>query len=72
MNIILYTIDCPKCKVLEAKLNKKGIQFKTEKDESIINNVCKEFQINSLPILKINNNFYNFSEAIKWVGEQSC
>lgn len=71
MDVILYTIDCPKCKVLEAKLNKKGIQFKTEKDESIINNVCSEFQLNSLPILKINDNFYTFTEAIKWVGEQS-
>ena len=70
MEVILYTIDCPKCKVLEAKLNKKGIQFKTEKDESIINNVCSEFQLNSLPILQVNSSFYTFTEAIKWVGEQ--
>ena len=25
--IVLYTVDCPKCKVLEKKLESNGIEF---------------------------------------------
>lgn len=35
MTVILYTIDCPKCLILEKKLAEKGIEFKTVKDKEL-------------------------------------
>ena len=32
MKVILYTIHCPKCDILEQKLNMKGICFEVVED----------------------------------------
>lgn len=66
--ITLYTIDCPKCKVLEAKLNSKQINYSTCKDEEIITNICNEIGLTGLPILSIDNEYLDFSAAIKWIN----
>ena len=62
----LYTINCPKCKVLEKKLDEKNISF----------NICKDtdkmikLNIQNLPVLEVNGSLLNFSDAIKWVNNQ--
>lgn len=64
--IILFSTNCPKCKVLEAKLTKDNIDF------TICQNVDELIDkgILEAPILKIDKNTYlNFSEAIKWIKE---
>lgn len=66
MKIILYTMDCPKCKVLEMKLDKKHIKY----------DVCKDLEVMqqkgfvSAPMLEVDGVAYNFSESIKWVNSQ--
>lgn len=67
MSIILYSTNCPKCRILEQKLNSKNITF-------TINNDVDEMEklgIMSAPVLKIDGELYNFGEAIKWVKSYS-
>lgn len=66
-DIILYTIGCPACMVLEKKLNSHGISFLKVEDE-------KEFDrlgIVNFPVLSVNGYLMDFDEAIKaikWYG----
>ena len=64
--IILYTIDCPKCKVLERKLEEKNIQYEVCKDT----NIMTEKGYMYLPILEIDDKVLNFKEAVDWIKEQ--
>lgn len=64
--ITLYSTHCPRCKVLETKLNQKGIKFK------IVENIeeMEKLGIQSVPMLKIDDNIMNFTEAIAWINNQ--
>lgn len=63
--ITLYTIDCPKCKVLETKLNVKNIEYKTVKDVAVM----KELGITTLPVLGVENDLLSFADAVKFINE---
>lgn len=64
--IILYTTDCPKCLVLEKKLEAGNYKFKEEKDIGVM----KEKGIFSAPVLEVDGELKNFLEAIKWVNKE--
>lgn len=67
MNVILYTIDCPKCKVLEKKMQLKGIEFEACHDVSKM----RELGITSAPKVQVDGGpLMDFSEANKWVNQQ--
>ena len=65
-SIVLYTIECPKCKVLKLKLDKKNIKYSMITDIEVM----KEKGILSAPILEVNGKLLNFTEANKWINEQ--
>lgn len=62
--IILYSTGCPKCKILEQKLQNKGVYYtkNTSVDEML------QLGFNTSPMLKVENNYLNFSDACKWVN----
>lgn len=63
--MILFSNDCPKCKILESRLNSKNIEFiKNDNFEKLI-----EAGFNSAPILKIENKYLTYLEAINWIKE---
>lgn len=64
MEITLYTIDCPKCEVIEKKLNRANINFKICKDT----NLMTEKGISLLPVLEVNGELLNFKEANNWIN----
>lgn len=64
--ITLYTIDCPNCKVLEKKLNSKHINYDVCKNKDTM----LQLNILNLPVLNVDGNLLNFSDAIKWVNNQ--
>lgn len=64
--IVLYTTHCPKCKVLESKLNKKNIKYNICEDINTIQNKG----ITALPALEINNEILTFKDAVNWVNNQ--
>ena len=64
MKVIFYSTGCPKCKVLEAKLNSKGIEYETESDMKVMEE--KEFM--SMPMLEVDDKVMNFSAAVEWIN----
>ena len=64
--IVLYTTHCPKCKVLESKLDKKNIEYNICEEINIIQNIG----ITTLPTLEINNKMFSFKDAVNWVNTQ--
>jgi glutaredoxin len=64
-NIIFYTTHCPKCAILEEKLNEKQIQFDTCTDVKLM--VSKGFR--SAPMLEVDGKPLTYLEAIKWIKE---
>lgn len=67
MNITLYSTHCPKCNVLEAKLKATGIEYKENNDKDyMIAQGWKE-----VPILQVDEQYYNFGEAVKWIQSQN-
>lgn len=66
MELILYTIGCPKCNILKKKLDATQIEYKICDNVETMHN--KGYTV--LPILEIDNTPYEFSEAIKWVNER--
>jgi glutaredoxin len=64
LEITLYTTDCPKCKILEKKLDAKNINYKKVTDVEEI----MKMGIMSSPVLEVDNEFMPFTEAISWVN----
>lgn len=66
MKITLYSTHCPKCLVLEEKLEDKNIEYElvTDVDEML----KKGFQ--SAPVLEVDGKVMGFSEANKWINER--
>ena len=62
--IILYTIHCPNCKVLERKMQIKKIPFE------VCDNMeeMQKLGIQSAPILSINGELLTFANAMRWVN----
>ena len=63
---ILYSTNCPKCKVLETKLKSKNIEFEICNDVDLM--LSKGIQ--QAPYLEVDNELMDFSNAIKWVNEK--
>lgn len=62
--IILFSTNCPKCRVLEQKLDQKNIHY-------ILNNDMTEVieqGFMSAPILKVGEIYMEFGDAVKWVN----
>lgn len=64
MDIIMYSTGCPKCKVLETKLNQKNISFTECRDIEIMRNKG----IDKLPVLEVNGNLYGFKDAVELIN----
>ncbi len=63
-SIMLYSNGCPKCNVIKNKLNAKNVSY-------VENNNVEELVslgIQTLPVLKVGNEFLSFTEANAWVN----
>ena len=63
---VLYSTGCPKCAILEQKLEEKGIKFTKITD---VNEMLK-IGIKSVPNMKVGDKMLDFVDAVKWVNEQ--
>ena len=66
MTVVLYSTNCPKCKILETKLNKKGISYSIVTDV----NMMLEKGFTQAPVLEVNGEVKEFRAANTWVEEQ--
>ena len=61
--IKLYSTNCPKCLVLEAKLKGKNLQYTKITDISEM----EKLGFASAPILEVDGKTLDFGGAIRWV-----
>ena len=66
MKVTLYSTNCPRCVVLEKKLDEKGIEYDLVTDEDVMIN--KGFM--TAPMLEVDNEVMSFGEAVKWVNKE--
>lgn len=64
--VILYSTHCPKCEVLEKKLQMKNINYIECNDTDVM--IARGF-IN-VPMLEVDGFVMDFSVANKWINEQ--
>ena len=67
MKVILYSTDCPKCKVLESKLREKNIAFDLVTGEEAINFIQEKGYMTA-PLLSVDDDTMDFGKAVKWVN----
>lgn len=66
MNVVLYSTNCPRCRVLETKLAQKNIDY------HVVDDVDKMLNLGmtEVPQLEVDGVRMSFSEAVKWVNER--
>ena len=64
--ITLFSTNCPKCKVLTMKLDKKGINYTKVEDVDVM--IAKG--IKTAPYLEVDNELMDFTQAVAWVNAQ--
>lgn len=66
-NITVYSLpNCPRCMVLKTKLKHKDISYNLVSDEKVL----EEKGITLVPVMAVNGELMNFTEAIAWIKEQ--
>ena len=70
--IVLYSTNCPKCRVITKKLAQKNIDFTEidcKADRTYIEMLSgKGFK--AMPVLQVGEEFFDFMQANRWIGEQ--
>lgn len=64
--IILYSNNCPKCKVLKKKLDDANVKYTVVDDTEIM--ISK--RIDLLPVLEIDNVMMDFATAVEWANNR--
>ena len=65
MKVKLYTTHCPKCKILEERLNEKKVKYE-------VNDNIEELQkmnFKSVPNLEIDGKIYNYLDSIRYLNK---
>lgn len=70
MKTILYSTDCPKCKILESKLKQKNVAFELVTGEEAVEAISNKGFM-SAPLLEVDGENMEFGKAVKWVNELS-
>lgn len=66
--ITLYTTHCPKCRVIETKLNQKHIEYNIVEDKDVM--IEKGFKF--APVLEVDGEYYDFIKANAWINKQEA
>jgi len=66
IKVTFYSNNCPRCNILQQKLDEKGVMYEKVSDVEIM----KQKGFMSVPMLEVDGNIMNYLEAINWVKEQ--
>ena len=66
--IILYSTRCPKCKAIEILLARKEVSYRLIEDTDKVVKVGEAHGIISAPILQVDDEFLDFSKAVKYIN----
>ena len=64
MSVVLYSTHCPRCNVLEKKLQQKEVNYDEVNDTSIM----EQKGYLSVPVLEVDGKSMNFKEAVDWIN----
>ena len=64
MDITLYSTGCANCKMLEAKLKAKKIEYRIESNMSVM----EEKGLMSVPALEVDGQIMNYRVATDWIN----
>ena len=64
MGIVLYSNKCPKCQILETKLNQKNIEYTEINDVDLM----LEKGFSSVPMLEVDGEIMDFKVANDWIN----
>ena len=64
MRIVLYSTNCPRCKVLKMKMDQKNVEYTvcTDVDE------MRKLGLLSAPYLGVDDKLYDFTQALQFVN----
>lgn len=65
--VTLFSTNCPKCRVLEQKLNAANITFEISNDIQEV--IDKGFM--SAPVLKVDDTYYDFKQGVDWINNEA-
>ena len=66
--VVLYSTNCPRCKVLKAKMDQAGIDYTEVTDIDVMT----EKGFIEAPMLELDGKLMNFSQGLVWIkGENS-
>lgn len=65
MEVVLYSTHCPKCAVLEQKLDAKKVDYELITDVATM----LSLGFRQAPILKVDHKYMNFIEANQWIND---
>ena len=65
MKVKLYTTHCPKCKILEERLNEKKVKYE------VIDNIeeLQKMNFKSDPNLEIDGKIYKYLDSIRYLNK---
>ena len=66
MTVILYSTNCPRCRVLESKLKSASVTFDVCTDVDLM--IAKGYT--AAPTLEVDGESLSFNEAVKWANER--
>ena len=69
MRVILYSTDCPKCKILESKLKQKNVAFELVTGEEAVEAISNKGFM-SAPMLEVDGVSLEFNAAMIWLQNQ--
>lgn len=67
--IMLYSTNCPKCKILEKKLLAEGKEFTVISDTDTVLATAETYDIKEAPFIVANDEVYNFTESLTALRE---
>lgn len=63
IKVTFYSNDCPRCKILQQKLDEKGVMYEKVSDVEIM----KQKGFMSVPMLEVDGKIMTYLEAINWI-----
>lgn len=63
---ILYSTDCPKCRILKTKLSAKNVDYVVHSDVEEM----QKIGIEQVPVLVVSGEQMDFTTAVRWVNGQ--
>ena len=64
MKVVLFSTKCPRCCVLEKKLQQKNISYEEVNDTDIM----REKGYLTVPVLEVDGTSMDFKESVDWVN----